>query len=115
MAAPACILPTAEQPLRVAEFDSLLAAALTEARRLDETHARLTLLRGRDLAQRVLDLTTQETACCSFFTFVVDFCDAADGWIGVHVDVAVPTAQTPVLEALIARAVSVGTHVVGDS
>ncbi|NUO57978.1 MAG: hypothetical protein HOV71_01100 [Hamadaea sp.] len=39
----ACTLPTAEQPLRVAEFDALFAASLRHADRRTPTRLRLTL------------------------------------------------------------------------
>ncbi|ACZ87769.1 hypothetical protein [Streptosporangium roseum] len=38
-----CTLPTAEQPLRVAEFDALFAGALRGHQRLAPTHLRLRL------------------------------------------------------------------------
>ncbi|MFC7479812.1 hypothetical protein ACFQX7_06905 [Luedemannella flava] len=39
----ACTLPTAERPLRLAEFDALFATAAHEGERLSPTHLRLTL------------------------------------------------------------------------
>ena len=96
-----CTLPTAEQPLRVAEFDALFAAHLSGAELLDDTRARLTLDPGPDVAGRARDLAARETSCCSFFEFTVD-----DGFDGVRLDVAVPPAHAPVLAALVARAES---------
>jgi hypothetical protein len=50
-------------------------------------------------AGRVAQLAATETACCSFFTFTLT---ATAG--SLVLDVAVPAAQLPVLDALAARA-----------
>ncbi len=95
----ACTLPTAEQPLRVAEFDALFAETLVRAERLTPTHARLDLSGPAGTAARALDLTARETACCSFFDFSVA---GTDG--DVSVDVRVPELRADVLAGLVDRA-----------
>ncbi|GHJ43249.1 hypothetical protein Cs7R123_05910 [Catellatospora sp. TT07R-123] len=96
----ACTLPTAEQPLRLAEFDTLFATATRTVERLADTHLRLTLSGGADLEATVRDLSARESDCCSFFTFTVTA--AASGQ--VILDVEVPPARADVLAALAQRA-----------
>jgi hypothetical protein len=100
--ASACTLPTTEQPVRVAEFDSLFADQFTAAQRLDDTHARLTLTGSPGVARQAQDLADRETGCCSFFGFAIS--GERDG---VRIDITVPAAQAAVLEALVARAEAV--------
>lgn len=105
----ACTLPTADQPLRVAEFDDLFATALRAVERPDASvRARLVLAGGDDLADRVQRLADAETACCSFFTFTLtalatDEVDAADRTV-LALDIEVPVALSDVLAALVQRA-----------
>jgi hypothetical protein len=104
----ACTLPTANQPLRVAEFDDLFATALRAIERPDASgRARLVLAGGDDLGNRVQRLADAETACCSFFTFTLtplttDRADA-DGSV-LALDIEVPVARADVLAALVQRA-----------
>jgi hypothetical protein len=93
-----CTLPSAERPLRAAEFDSLFACAASGLDRLDATHARLHLRGENDLEARVRDLASRESACCSFFTFEVS-ASRAD----VTLDVRVDAAHAHVLDALVRR------------
>ena len=100
----ACTLPTTEQPLRVAEFDTLFAH-LVAVDRVDATRARLVLAAGPrrkadDFTAAVRDLTERESACCSFFTFVVD--GESDD---LMLQVSVPQQHRDILKALAARAV----------
>lgn len=95
----ACTLPSAEQPLRVAEFDEVFRAALTGVCWEGPTRVRLTLTGPSWLAGRVQDLADRETACCSFFAFTMT---PAPG--GVLLEVTVPEAHIAVLSALVARA-----------
>jgi hypothetical protein len=95
----ACTLPTAQQPLRVAEFDDLFAQALREVHRPDATSLRLALGGGQATEARVRDLTTRESACCAFFDFRVTRRDT-----DVVLEVRVPPAHVDVLEALAVRA-----------
>jgi hypothetical protein len=99
----ACTLPTAERPLRVAEFDDLFASSLTSIDRTADTHARLLLAGDVDLAARTQRLADAETSCCSFFTFAVT--TPAPGVVAVDIDV--PAAYADVLGGLVARAEAV--------
>ena len=71
MSTEACTLPTADRPMRLDEFDSLFADAVRHVSR-DGDVVRLHLTGPAGLRDRVRDLTERETACCSFFTFVID-------------------------------------------
>jgi hypothetical protein len=101
-----CLLPTTAQPLRVAEFDDLFAAALTAVERPPgtATRARLLLAGGETLRERVQRLADAETACCSFFTFTVTPLVGATGAPAVALAIEVPAAHADVLAALVARA-----------
>jgi hypothetical protein len=93
----ACTLPTVEQPVRLAEFDSLFATSLVGQTRIAPHLLRWSLDPKAEEVAR--DLTARETECCSFFRF--DFTLQPDGLV---VDVQVPPAQVKVLDALAARA-----------
>jgi hypothetical protein len=92
---PSCTLPTAEQPLRVAEFDDLLAAAVTGAERPAPERLTLRLEPTPEVAATAAGLAVRETGCCSFFTFTLT---AAGGELTL--DVTVPPAHVAVLDAL---------------
>ena len=94
----ACTLPTAEQPLRLAEFDALFATALRRVDRPAPTRLTLTLAAAPGRTEAVRDLAARETACCSFFTFDLTAGDP------LRLDVSVPAAHRSVLDALAARA-----------
>ena len=95
----ACTLPTAEQPLRLAEFDALFTEAVRRVETLSATHARLHLTGAAGLAARVRDLAARETECCSFFTFTTSRAEEA-----VLLDITVPPAHAEVLASLTQRA-----------
>ncbi|MFI9845458.1 hypothetical protein ACIHFD_51145 [Nonomuraea sp. NPDC051941] len=95
----ACTLPTAEQPLRVAEFDALFAEAVRAVRRPDRTRLLLDLVFAPDNAGRASQLAARESGCCSFFSFTLTI---ADGVMGL--EVRVPEQHVKVLDALQARA-----------
>lgn len=95
----ACTLPTAERPLRVAEFDALFATALRGQQRVAPTLLRWRLDPAAEPAAR--DLAGREAGCCSFFTFT--FTPAGND---VQVDVEVSAAAVGVLDALARRAVA---------
>ncbi|WP_431682655.1 hypothetical protein [Kitasatospora sp. KL5] len=99
-----CTLPTAEQPLRIAAWDALLAERLHTLDRTGPLRLRLVLAGGEGVEEKVRDLADRESDCCSFFTFTVR--TVADA---VHLDVAVDGAHQAVLEALQARAAAGGT------
>ena len=92
-----CTLPTAEQPLRVAEFDDLFRTAL---RGITPIAAGTVVLEldhsAEDLAR---DLVVREGTCCSFFTFTFSTEDAA-----LLLRIEVPPAHVAVLDGLAARA-----------
>jgi hypothetical protein len=98
MTTDACTLPTADRPLRLAEFDDLFAGAL-QGLEHDDVRACLRLTGDAGLRERVRDLARRETACCSFFTFVVE--GTADA---VTLDVSVPPEHSDILAALVGRA-----------
>jgi hypothetical protein len=91
-----CTLPTAELPLRIAEFDDLFASGLRGLERQAPTELRLTL--DAAVEARARELTARETDCCSFFGFT--FAPGADG--EVHLQVTVPATHSDVLDALAA-------------
>jgi len=99
----ACTLPTAEQPLRLAEFDALFAAAVRDVEHVSAGNVRMSLTGPAGLAETVRDLTARETECCSFFTFTVTPRPASDGEV-LTLEVSVPDAYTDVLDALAERA-----------
>lgn len=98
----ACTLPTAEQPMRVAEFDGLFRAALRTVDRPDPTRLVMTFEPALGRAESVRDLTRRETECCSFFTFTLAEHDEL-----VLLEVAVPSAHVDVLDAIAERAARV--------
>ncbi|MEV0650737.1 hypothetical protein AB0I28_36335 [Phytomonospora sp. NPDC050363] len=95
----ACTLPTAEQPLRLAEFDGLFAAHLDSAELPAPTRAVLVLAGAGGLEAKVRDLAGRESSCCSFFAFTVTPTKA-----GVELGIEVPAAHEGVLAALVTRA-----------
>ena len=94
----ACTLPTAERPLRLAEFDELFRRSVVGVDR-DGVTTRLTLQGGLGLRERVTDLTARESECCSFFEFALDGSDDA-----MVLSITVPAARTDILDALTDRA-----------
>ncbi|MCR3750551.1 hypothetical protein [Lentzea californiensis] len=91
-----CTLPTAERPLRLAEFDELLAGAARH--RSQKTRLVLELQPRPEVAARAADLAVRETGCCSFFTFELT---ATGG--GLTLAISVPDSRAEVLDALAAR------------
>jgi len=95
----ACTLPTADQPLRVREFDDLFATSLRGALRIDGRNLRLDLVAEPGVAAEAADLATRETRCCSFFSFSVVISDRQ-----LSLNVSVPDDHVEVLDGLAARA-----------
>ncbi|MFB4289524.1 hypothetical protein ACBI99_17905 [Nonomuraea sp. ATR24] len=93
-----CTLPSAEQPLRVAEFDALFADAVRGVARPERTRLRLELALSPDNAARAAELAARENGCCSFFTFGLSIAAGS-----LTLDVAVPAEHVEVLDALQAR------------
>ncbi|MDO3686387.1 hypothetical protein [Micromonospora sp. C28ISP2-4] len=94
----ACTLPTAERPLRLAEFDALFRDALRGVDRLSAGHLRLHLDGRAEPVAR--DLIARESACCSFFAFEL----ARPAGDTLSLDIRVPGASVAVLDALALRA-----------
>ena len=89
----ACTLPTAQRPLRLAEFESLFATALRGQERLSPTRLRWLIDPAAEPAAR--DLTARESECCSFFAFTF-----GAGGDDVRLDIEVPDRHVDVLDAL---------------
>lgn len=93
---------TAQQPLRLAEFDDLFATAVRDGARISQTHLRLTLSGPDGLQAKVEDLAARENECCAFFSFAVTAPDATT----VVFDIEVPPEHVDVLDALADRAIN---------
>lgn len=98
-----CTLPTAERPLRRAEFDDLFAEDVLTVHENSPLEVRLELRADADVAARAARLAAKETVCCSFFRFDLV---ATDGRIALVVSTESPNEV--VLAALAERA-RVGT------
>ena len=94
---PSCTLPATDQPLRVAEFDDLLADATAERAAPERLTFRLEPT--PEVAARAAGLAARETACCSFFTFALT---VAAGELTL--DITVPPAHAAILDAIEGRA-----------
>jgi hypothetical protein len=94
----ACTLPTADRPLRRAEFDDLFAHGVTWQERPDATHLVLGLRPEPAVAGQVADLVVRETDCCSFFTFALTVHGSR-----LRLEVTVPETYVDVLDGLAAR------------
>ena len=95
----ACTLPTAERPLRAADFDAVFAATVRDLDRVGPTRLRLDLEPSPQAAARMAELAAAETGCCSFFTFALTATGGA-----LTLDITVPQQYAPVLSALADRA-----------
>ena len=94
----ACTLPTAERPLRVAEFDEVFTRAVRGAERTGQSRLRLDLDPAPGVAGRIAELAAAETGCCSFFAFTLTVADGS-----LMLEVTVPPSNTGVLDALASR------------
>jgi hypothetical protein len=95
----ACTLPTADQPVRLAEWDALFAADVTDVRQMSINTIRLALRPHGPVAARAADLAVRETECCAFFEFTVT---ATGGDLAMQI--RTPARQIEVLHALAERA-----------
>ena len=98
MTTDACTLPTTQRPLRLDEFDALFAESVRTVERTADT-VRMHLTGATGLRGRVRDLAERETACCSFFTFLVD---GHDG--DLRLEISAPPERRDILIALAERA-----------
>jgi hypothetical protein len=98
MTTDACTMPTAERPLRLAEFDDLFASAARRVTRTDDG-VLIHFVGTADLREQVRSLATRESACCSFFKFVVEGRED-----DITLLVSVPPERRSILDALAARA-----------
>jgi hypothetical protein len=94
-----CSLPTADQPLRVAEFDGLFASAVEMVERTSPNALRLTLRPDPDVAATTAQLAAHEVHCCGFFTFTLTLAS-----LSLILHVAVPDSHIDVLDGLQTRA-----------
>lgn len=95
----ACTLPTAEQPLRRAEFDDLFAEDVLSINQASPLEVRFELRPDAEVAARAAGLAAKETGCCSFFTFGLTITDGT-----VSMTVSTEPAHGAVLAALAERA-----------
>ncbi|GAA2624767.1 hypothetical protein SMC26_18410 [Actinomadura fulvescens] len=95
----ACTLPTAERPLRTAEFDKVFTKTVTRAEFMEPARLRLSLSAGPRATGEIAALLAAETACCSFFTFTLTI--AAET---TSLEVTVPARRTDVLNGFAAQA-----------
>ncbi|MDO3702635.1 hypothetical protein Q3W71_13240 [Micromonospora sp. C28SCA-DRY-2] len=96
----ACTLPTAERPLRLAEFTEFFRTAVRGVDRPSARHLRLRLDGSARVEQAARDLIARESSCCSFFTFDL----ARSGPDALTLEVRVPAAYVEVLDGLAATA-----------
>ncbi len=97
-AAEECTLPTAEQPLRLAEFTDLFATALCGVDRSAPTRLRLEI--DADMQDWARGLGRRESSCCSFFTFT--FTSTRDRTVWMDIDV--PATHVAILDGLAGQA-----------
>ena len=92
-------MPTAQRPWRLAELDALFASHARDVVRGGHLEVRIHLVGARGLMESARDLAERETACCSFFTFVLDGADD-----DFTMSISVPPERRDILDALAARA-----------
>lgn len=100
----ACTLPTAERPLRLAEFDRFFRDAVRGVDRPSAQLLRIRLAGDARAEETARDLTARESSCCSFFAFEI-FRSGPDT---LMLDVRVPATHVDVLDGLADRAASAG-------
>ena len=102
-----CSLPTAERPLRVAEFDRLFAKSVVRLTRRSATN--LDLLLSGDVEAQARDLAAREAGCCSFFSFGFEAAGS-----DLVMSITVPKSQATVLDAIAARVNAVAADGTGS-
>ncbi len=101
----ACTLPTAQRPLRLAEFDQFFRAAVRGSERLSTQHLRLRLAGDAQVEATARDLAARESSCCSFFAFDI----SRSGPDALTMDVRVPATHVDVLDGLAHRVLAAGS------
>lgn len=96
-----CTLPTAERPLREAEFADLFRDALRRIEAISPTASRFLLDAG--CQKRLDDLIARESACCAFFDFGVERSSEDE----IALTIRVPERSADVLAGLRADAEAV--------
>lgn len=92
-----CTLPTADRPLRLAEFEALFATAVDRVDR--QGHIVRMHLSGSDgVVEKVRHLAEREMSCCPFFAFTIAGTDQ-----DLTVEISVPPAHQEVLDDLVQR------------
>jgi hypothetical protein len=94
----ACTLPLCDQPLRMAEWDSLFSTSVRFVSRMP-AGVEFVLDRVSTSAASVADLADREAQCCSFLAFNLSI-----GSDSVKLQIASEPAQAHVVAALAERA-----------
>lgn len=97
--ADACTLTTAEQPLRMEEFEALFATALRGLERREPGWLHLRLTADPQVEASARELIERESECCSFFDFRLTH---ADG--DLRLDVRVPEGRVDVVDGIARQA-----------
>ncbi|HEU4908999.1 MAG TPA: hypothetical protein VFT17_09050 [Propionibacteriaceae bacterium] len=101
-----CTLPTAAQPERLLEFDELFRRQANPPRRIGPHQVEFSFADAKGLYAEVSDLVARESACCSFFDFMIDQRSRVGAQDQLVLRVRVPASRDDVLEALLDRAVA---------
>ena len=102
-----CTLPTVARPERLMEFDELFRRQDEPPRRIGPHLVEFSFAAAEGLYTEVSDLVARESACCSFFDFVIDQRSQPRGdQDQVVLRVGVPASRDEVLGALMDRAVA---------
>jgi hypothetical protein len=89
-----CTLPTADRPLRTAQFREVFGELARDVERAAPGRLRLTLTASPEVAGRVAELAVRETECCSFFEFTLT------AGKGLSLEIAVPKGREEILDAM---------------
>src|SRR5215211_6913946 len=102
-----CTLPTVARPERLMEFEELLQRQDEPPQRIGPHLVEFSFAAAEGLYAEISDFVARESACCSFFNFVIDQRSRprADQ-DQVVLRVGVPASRDDVLEALMDRAVA---------
>jgi hypothetical protein len=93
-----CTLPTAERPLRVAEFEALFRSAVSDQQRTAATVLELSLTSEPEIAAAAAAFAVRESRCCSFFRLALTVAPRE-----VQLIVRVPETHVDVLDAVADR------------